>query len=135
MEQGSAKVTSISMGNPHAVVFVDDVESYPVEEVGAEIEVHPFFPRRVNVEFVQVISESEIRMRVWERGVGVTMACGTGAAAAAVAGHWPGRTTRDVTVSLDGGPLQVRWDRQTSRVTITGPAVTVFEGEFYLDPG
>jgi diaminopimelate epimerase len=131
--QGSMKVTCVSMGNPHAVVFVDDAESYPVQEIGSELEAHPFFPRRVNVEFVQVLSRNQLRMRVWERGTGVTMACGTGASAALVASHWTGRTEREGEVVLDGGPLEVRWEKGTSHVFITGPAVTVFDGEFYLE--
>ncbi|MHB8763844.1 MAG: diaminopimelate epimerase [Deferrisomatales bacterium] len=127
---GALVVTCVSMGNPHAVVFVDDAESYPVAEVGPRVEGHPFFPRRTNVEFVQVLGPDRLRMRVWERGAGVTLACGTGAAAAAVAGHWTGRTGREVTVLLDGGALQVRWDRDSGRVAITGPAATAFEGEW-----
>lgn len=126
------KVTCVSMGNPHAVMFVDEVESYPVGEVGPRIERHPFFPKRVNVEFVQVLNRGEVRMRVWERGSGVTMACGTGACAAAVASHWTGRVDREVTVRLDGGALLIRWDRESNHVFMTGPAETVFEGEFYL---
>ncbi|GAB4259506.1 MAG: diaminopimelate epimerase [Deferrisomatales bacterium] len=125
-------VTCVSMGNPHAVVFVDDAESCPVEALGPRLETHPFFPNRVNVEFVQVLSRAELRMRVWERGAGVTPACGTGASAAAVAAHWTGRADRDVRVRLDGGDLRIRWDPGTSRVFMTGPAATVFDGEFYL---
>ncbi|MBI5017802.1 MAG: diaminopimelate epimerase [Deltaproteobacteria bacterium] len=132
LRQGAVKVTCVSMGNPHAVLFVDEAESYPVERVGPEVERHPFFPRRVNVEFVQVLGPDAVRMRVWERGSGVTMACGTGACAAAVASHWTGRTKRDVTVHLDGGALRILWDESSGRVTMTGPATTVFEGEFYL---
>jgi len=130
--EGAVKVTCVSMGNPHAVVFVDDAETYPVAEMGLELERHPFFPNRANVEFVHVVDPARIRMRVWERGVGITMACGTGACAAAVASRWTGRTGPEVTVVLDGGELRVRWDRQTSRVYLTGPAAKVFEGRFHL---
>lgn len=126
----SVPVTCVSMGNPHAVVFVEDAEAYPLESVGPQVETHPFFPNRVNVEFVQVLSPGEVRMRVWERGSGVTMACGTGACATAVAAAWTGRTGRDVRVVLDGGPLEIRWDEATGRVFMTGPAETVFEGEY-----
>jgi len=132
LEEGTAKVTCLALGNPHAVVFVDDAASYPVAEVGPRLETHPLFPNRVNVEFVQVLSPSELRMRVWERGTGVTLACGTGAAAAAVASHWTGRTGREVTVRLDGGVLDLRWDAETGHVFLTGEATTVFDGEFYL---
>lgn len=128
----SVKVTCVSMGNPHAVIFVDDADSYPVEEVGPEVENHRFFPHRVNVEFVQVLAPDRIRMRVWERGAGMTQACGTGACASAVACHWTGRTGRDVLVDLDGGTLRVRWDRDSGHVFMTGPATTVFDGEYYL---
>jgi diaminopimelate epimerase len=132
LDEGAVKVTCVSMGNPHAVVFVDDVTAYPVAEVGPALETHPFFPNRVNVEFVQVISDTELRMRVWERGTGVTMSCGTGACAAVVASHWTGRSGRQVLVQLDGGTLDILWDDATSHVLMTGEACTVFEGEFYL---
>jgi len=132
LREGAVKVTCVSMGNPHAVVFVEDAASYPVEEVGPQVESHPFFPRRTNVEFVQVLAPDRLRMRVWERGAGVTPACGTGACAAAVAAHWTGRTERESDVELDGGTLRIGWDRETGRVSMTGPAAAVFEGEFYL---
>ncbi|MBI5445170.1 MAG: diaminopimelate epimerase [Deltaproteobacteria bacterium] len=126
----SVAVTCVSMGNPHAVVFVDQAEGFPVEAVGPQLETHPFFPNRVNVEFVQVLSDRELRMRVWERGAGVTLACGTGACAAAVVSAWTGRTGRTARVVLDGGPLEIRWDETSGRVFMTGPAETVFEGEY-----
>jgi len=132
LDEGSVKVTCVSMGNPHAVVFVDDAASYPAAEVGPQVETHPFFPRRTNVEFVQVLAPDRLRMRVWERGAGVTLACGTGACAAAVAAHWTGRAEREADVELDGGLLNIRWDRESSRVFMTGPAAEVFEGQFYL---
>jgi diaminopimelate epimerase len=132
LEEGAVKVTCLSLGNPHAVIFVDDAASYPVAEVGPSLETHPFFPNHVNVEFVQVLSERQVRMRVWERGTGVTLACGTGASAATVAAHWTGRTGREVAVHLDGGVLDIRWDADTSHVFMTGEAATVFDGAFYL---
>ena len=132
LDEGSVKVNCVSLGNPHAVVFVDDVASYLVAGVGPAVEQHPFFPARVNVEFVQVLSPTALRMRVWERGTGETLACGTGACAAAVVSHWTGRSECEVAVHLDGGTLQIRWDRDSGRVYLTGPAQTVYEGEFYV---
>lgn len=125
-------VTCVSMGNPHAVVFVDDAGSFPVSELGPKIEKHPFFPKKANVEFAEVKSRNEVRMRVWERGSGMTMACGTGACASAVAAFWTGRTDREVKVALDGGDLNIVWEAESNHVFMTGPAVTVFEGEFFL---
>lgn len=126
------KVTCLSMGNPHAVIFVENAESYPVEEIGPLVERHDFFPNKVNVEFVEIRSSSNIRMRVWERGSGLTMACGTGASASAVACMWTGRTGNSVDVELDGGNLSIRWDGVDSSVFMTGPAETVFRGEITL---
>ena len=123
------EMTCVSMGNPHAVVFVDDVEGFPVEEIGRPFEFHPAFPRRVNAEFVQVISPTEVAMRVWERGTGETLACGTGACATTVACILNGRTEDEITLHLLGGDLKVRWDREQNRVFMTGPATTVFDGE------
>ena len=123
------EMTCVSMGNPHAVVFVEDTAGFPVEEVGKPFEFHPAFPERVNAEFVQVLSRSEVNMRVWERGTGETLACGTGACASAVACVLNGLTDNEVTVHLLGGDLRVRWDRERDRVFMTGPAATVFEGE------
>ncbi len=134
MDGPDAKVTCVSMGNPHAVVFVEDADAYPVAEMGPRIERHPLFPNRTNVEFVQVLSPDRLRMQVWERGAGVTLACGTGASAAVVAAHWTGRTGPEAVVVMDGGELRVRWDKESGHVFLTGPAVTVFEGEF-LAPG
>ena len=130
LKEGSINITCVSMGNPHAVIFVDDAESYPVEEVGPVVENHPFFPNRTNVEFAQKLGDGRVRMRVWERGAGVTMACGTGACATAVASFWTGRTEREVEVILDGGSLYIRWDRESNHVFMTGPAATVFECEY-----
>jgi len=121
------RITCVSMGNPHAVIFVDRVDGFPVGTYGPVIERLDLFPRRTNVEFVEVAGRGHIRMRVWERGSGETMACGTGAAASAVAAHLNGHTARLVEVELLGGVLVIEW-RQDNRVFMTGPAVDVFEG-------
>jgi len=126
------EVTCVSMGNPHCVIFVDDVTSFAVERVGPAIENHPAFPRRTNVEFVQVVSATELRMRVWERGAGETLACGTGASASLVATHLNGLTGRKVVVHLRGGDLRVSWNAD-DHVFITGPAKEVFSGEWLGD--
>lgn len=124
-------LTCVSMGNPHAVVFVDDVEHYEVEKIGRAIETHPLFPQRCNVEFVEVVSADTLRMRVWERGSGETLACGTGACAALVAAVLNGLCDREATVVLRGGSVQVAWSRDTGRVTLIGGAEWVFCGEYY----
>lgn len=121
-------ITCVSMGNPHCVVFVDDVAEFPLAEVGPLFEKHPAFPRRTNTEFVQVISSNEVRMRVWERGAAETLACGTGACAVAVASALNGKTGRDVLVHLAGGDLRIVW-RDDNHVIMTGAAATVYEGE------
>ena len=123
------EMTCVSMGNPHAVVFVDETSGFPVEEIGRPFEVHPAFPERVNVEFVEVLGRSEINMRVWERGTGETLACGTGTCASVVACILNGLTDDEVTAHLLGGDLRIRWDRERNRVFMTGSAATVFEGE------
>lgn len=125
-------ITCISMGNPHAVVFVPDVMSLPLEKIGPMFEHHPMFPDRVNTEFVHVTDRSHIEMRVWERGSGETLACGTGACASAVASILNGYTDHEVTVKLLGGELKIRYDEKKNTVSMTGPAVTVFEGEIEL---
>ncbi len=122
-------VTCISMGNPHCVTFVDEVNDDWVLRVGPQIERHPAFPRRVNAEFIQVLSPDEFIMRVWERGSGETLACGTGACASAVAGVLTGRTNRTVTAHLRGGDLKLEW-ASTGEVFMTGPATEVFSGEW-----
>lgn len=122
-------MTCVSMGNPHAVVFVKDVEHFPVAQVGPGFEYHEYFPKRVNVEFVKVLDRKTVQMRVWERGSGETLACGTGACATAVACVLTGQTEEEVTVRLLGGDLNIRWDREQNRVFMTGSATTVFEGE------
>ena len=126
------KMTCVSMGNPHAVVFVEDVQDFPLEQVGPGLEKHPRFPKRVNAEFVKILDEETIEMRVWERGTGETLACGTGACAAAVACSLNGLTKDTVTVKLLGGTLQIQWDKAENRVYMTGPATTVFEGEIEI---
>ena len=123
------RITGVSMGNPHAVVFLEDVEGLEIEKIGPKFENHERFPKRINTEFVRVIDRETIEMRVWERGSGETMACGTGACAAAVASILNGLAERRVTVRLLGGDLLIEWDQETGKVYMTGPAVTVFEGE------
>jgi diaminopimelate epimerase len=120
-------VTCVSMGNPHCVVFVDDVVALPLAEIGPHFERHPFFPHRVNTEFVRVVGRERLEMRVWERGVAETLACGTGACAAAVAAARTGRTGRRVVVGLPGGELEIDW-RSDDRVLMTGDAIHVFDG-------
>lgn len=126
------EMTCVSMGNPHAVVFVEDVASLPIEKIGPLFENHVRFPKRVNTEFVKVLDSETIEMRVWERGTGETLACGTGACASVAACILNGLTGEQVTVKLLGGNLQIRWDRSENLLYMTGPAVTVFEGEIEL---
>ena len=121
------RVTCVSMGNPHCVTYVDDVKAFPVERYGPLIENHAAFPRRTNVEFVQVVSRTEVIQRTWERGAGETWACGTGASAVGVAGVLTGRTDREIVVHLLGGDLRIAWT-EGQGVRKTGPAVVVFEG-------
>ena len=128
------KINVVSMGNPHAVIFVDDVDGFDVKRYGPLIENHGLFPRRINVEFIQVLDAQRIRMRVWERGSGETMACGTGASAAAVAASLKGFTGRRVNVMLAGGELLLEWN-EDNHVYMTGPAVEVFEGSIELGDG
>lgn len=126
----SYQMTCVSMGNPHSVVFVDSTEQFPLEEIGPKFESHERFPRRVNAEFVQVLNENEVNMRVWERGTGETLACGTGTCATAVACILNGKTNNEVTVHLLGGDLIIQWDKETNHVIMTGPATVVFDGVF-----
>ncbi|MCR4591238.1 MAG: diaminopimelate epimerase [Lachnospiraceae bacterium] len=126
-------ITAVSMGNPHAVVYVDDPGKIRIEDVGPHYEHHPAFPEGVNTEFIRVVDRSTLEMRVWERGSGETFACGTGACAAAVASVLNGKTDRKVTVHLLGGDLLIEWDESDNHVYMTGPAVTVFEGEAEWD--
>ncbi len=129
----SLELTCISMGNPHAVCFVSDVDDIDIVKVGPLTENAQNFPRRVNAEFIEVKSRNEIKMRVWERGTGETLACGTGACASAVASILNGYTEREVTVSLLGGKLNILWDKNNNHVYMTGPARIIYEGEIDLD--
>ncbi len=123
-------VTAVSMGNPHAVIYVDDVAEFPLEELGPAIENHPAFPRRVNVHVVEVYDPGEVRMRTWERGSGITLACGTGACAVCVAGVLTGRSGRKIQAHLPGGDLELEWRDDDAPVFMTGPATEVFSGEW-----
>lgn len=126
-------MTCVSMGNPHAVVYMDDVEQLNIEEIGPKFEKHQRFPDRVNTEFVKVLDKNTVQMRVWERGSGETLACGTGACAVAVATILNKLTDGDqVTVHLLGGTLQITWDREENLIYMTGPATTVYDGEIIL---
>lgn len=126
------RITCVSMGNPHCILFTDALAACPVRQLGPRIEADPLFPQRVNVEFVKVESPSRVSMRVWERGAGETAACGTGACAAAVASCLTGRTGREVVVALPGGELSIRW-AEDGRVFMTGPAEEVFRGEIDVE--
>jgi diaminopimelate epimerase len=117
------------MGNPHAITYVDDVENFPLYEVGPKMEINKLFPRKVNSEFVQVIDKSTLKMRVWERGAGETLACGTGASAVLVASVLNGLSDRAATIKLLGGDLFIEWSEKDNHVYMTGPAVKVFDGE------
>jgi diaminopimelate epimerase len=131
-ESGFVAVAVLSMGNPHAVQLVDDVDKAPVHQLGPRIEHHPRFPNRVNAGFLQVVDRSRVRLRVWERGAGETLACGTGACAAVVAGIRLGRLDHRVDVETRGGVLTIEWAGGTAPVLMTGPAVSVFEGEIEI---
>ncbi len=123
------RMTCVSMGNPHAVIFVDSVKEVPIDKIGPFFENHAWFPERINTEFVEVLNDSEVNMRVWERGSGETLACGTGACASTVACILNHKTKDDVLLHLTGGDLRVTWDRQKDKVYMTGPAAVVFDGE------
>lgn len=131
-ELGTFEVTCVSMGNPHCVLWVDDIETAPVETVGPVLETHPAFPNKTNVEFACVASDGSIGLRVWERGCGETLACGTGACATLVAAHLAGKTGREAFIELPGGDLRVRWDAETGDVFMTGSATEVFTGALLL---
>ena len=126
------RMTAVGMGNPHTVVFVEDVDGLEIEQIGPKFEHHPCFPNRVNTEFVKVLDRNTVKMRVWERGSGETLACGTGACAVAVACILNGLTENKVTVQLLGGDLLIEWDREADKVYMTGPAEVVFDGEIEL---
>lgn len=122
-------MTGVSMGNPHVVVYIDDLERLDIEKIGPKFENHKRFPKRINTEFVKVIDRNTVEMRVWERGSGETLACGTGACAVAVASILNGYTENKVTVKLLGGDLQIEWDRETDKIHMIGPAEVSFDGE------
>lgn len=126
------QMTCVSMGNPHAVIFVEDVEHFPVAEIGPKFEHHPAFPNRINTEFVEIVNRSTVKLRVWERGTGETLACGTGSCATVVACILNGLTDTAVTVKLLGGDLQIEWDKIKNRVYMTGSATTVFTGDYVV---
>ena len=127
------KFTCVSMGNPHAVCFVNDVDKLDITKIGPFVEKNEKFPQRTNAEFISILNRKEIKMRVWERGVGETLACGTGACASVVASILNGYTDREVMVHLLGGDLKIKWDKESGHVYMTGPARTVFEGKIELD--
>lgn len=128
VQEKSYRMTGISMGNPHAVIFSEEINGIPLEETGRELEFHPRFPERANIEFCHVTARNRMEVRVWERGVGETLACGTGACAAVVASVLNDLTDEEVIVKLLGGELSVRWDRKVNHVFLEGPAVKVFDG-------
>ena len=125
-------ITCVSMGNPHAIIFTKDIDKLDLPKIGTIIENFPIFPRRTNVEFIEVISANRLKMRVWERGSGETMACGTGACASVVAGVLNDHSARKTTVELLGGELAIEWNETDNHVYLTGEATTVFEGEIAL---
>ena len=125
------RMTCVSMGNPHVVIYCGNVDAVPLESVGPFIEGQPIFPNRINVHVVQVVSRDEVIMRTWERGSGITMACGTGACAVGVAGALSGRADREVCIHLPGGDLHLCWDEKTNHVFMTGTATEVFTGEWH----
>lgn len=129
------QITGVSMGNPHAVVYLDDVKGFDIEKWGPKFENHPLFPDRINTEFCKILDRETIQMRVWERGSGETLACGTGACAATISSILNGYTDTQVTVKLLGGDLKVFWDRDADQVYMTGPAVEVFSGNIELQGG
>lgn len=124
------KMTGVSMGNPHIVIYMDDIDNLEIEKIGPKFENHKRFPNRINTEFVEVLDRNTVKMRVWERGSGETLACGTGACAVAVSCILNGLTEDEVTVRLLGGDLFIKWDREKNTVYMTGPAETVFDGEW-----
>jgi diaminopimelate epimerase len=124
------RITCVSMGNPHVVLYCKDVAKVPLEQVGPTLETAPWFPKRINVHFVQVHSPAEVTMRTWERGSGITLACGTGASAVCVAGVLSGNSGRQILAHLPGGDLELLWSDKDNHVYKTGPAVEVFSGEW-----
>ncbi len=132
VQDTTVELSAVSMGNPHGVLLVDDVSTAPVETLGPALEAHPRFPAKANIGFMQVVSRNEIKLRVFERGVGETRACGTGACAAVVAGSLRGLLDMPVKVHLPGGALEISWTGEGEPVIMTGPAMTVFEGQIFL---
>jgi diaminopimelate epimerase len=132
LDGGTIAASAVSMGNPHCILFVPDAEKAPVAALGPRIEVHPWFPERVNIEFVSVAADGRLRMRVWERGAGITLACGTGACAAVVAAARLGRGPRKTDVVLDGGVLKIDWRESDDHVIMTGPTAAPFTGQIDL---
>lgn len=126
------QATCVSMGNPHCMIYVEDVAAFPLAELGPKFEHHPAFPQRTNTEFVEVIRPDYVKMRVWERGAGITLACGTGACATVVAGVLTGHNDRVCTVELPGGPLQIEWSEANNHIYMTGPATVSFRGSVDL---
>ena len=126
------RITCLSLGNPHCVIFVESVDTFPVERFGPLLENHHLFPRRVNVSFASLVGPDTIKVRVWERGAGETLACGTGAGAVVVASVLNGYTSRKAKIQLPGGDLEVHWDKESNSVSISGPAEEVFEGSYCL---
>lgn len=131
-QTGPVTATMVSMGNPHAVVFVTDIAAVDVEQQGRTLELHERFPEKTNVEFIQVMNDRELKMKVWERGAGITLACGTGACAALVAASLTHRTQNTATIHLDGGDLDITWDRDSNHIFKTGPAALVFDGHIHI---
>ena len=130
-EKQKFKFTCVSMGNPHAITIVENTKEFDVEKYGKVLEVNSAFPKKANIEFAQIIDKENIKMRVWERGAGETLACGTGACATTVACNLNGLTNRKVNIELLGGTLNIEWNENDNHVYMTGPAVTVFEGNLY----
>ncbi|SFK56511.1 diaminopimelate epimerase [Porphyromonadaceae bacterium KH3CP3RA] len=124
-------ITFVSMGNPHVIIFMDGVDNLEIEKIGPQIEHHPLFPERTNVEFIEVVDRTHLKMRVWERGSGETLACGSGACASLVAGVITGRCDSKASIQLKGGTLEVEWERNNNQVFLTGDAHFVFKGEFF----
>ena len=133
VEGNSYDVTCLSVGNPHCVIFVADVERVPLNHLGPLIENHELFPKRTNVEFVEIVSREHLKLRVWERGAGPTLACGTAACASLVAAVRSGRSENRAMIDLPGGRVEVSWDQERNLVFLEGPAKSVFEGQFFVD--
>ncbi len=126
------KITTVSMGNPHAIIFVDDLTKIDIKEIGPKIETHKRFPEKTNVEFIEVVTPNELKMRVWERGASITLACGTGACASLVAANLTGRSDDNAIIHLDGGDLEIHWNKETNHIFKSGPATMVFEGVVHI---